>query len=103
MEEPIMQPEAPPPYEGPDARAEITELTWAEQVALNETAALETYQPKAFDIPEAVAVADEPADVAEMKVMISPVRVQVKNSAGKMIAAFWARWCCHGYNCCSFC
>merc|ERR1711892_827897 len=87
MEEPIIPPEAPPPYEGPDARAEVTELTWAEQVALNETAALETYQPKAFDVPEAIAVADEPEDAFEMKVLSTPVRVYVKDSAGKMIAA----------------
>ena len=87
MEEPIIPPEAPAPYEGPEARAEVTELTWAEQVALNESATLEIYQPKAFDIPEAVAVADEPEDVAEMKVISKPVRVYVKDSAGKMITA----------------
>jgi len=87
MEEPIIPPEAPAPYEGPEARAEITELTWAEQVALNESATLELYEPKAFDIPEAIAVADEPEDVAEMKVISKPVRVYVKDSAGKMITA----------------
>merc|ERR1719483_1010979 len=87
MEEPIIPPQAPAPYEGTEARAEVTELTWAEQVALNESATLEIYQPKAFDIPEAAAVADEPEGVAEMKVISKPVRVYVKDSAGKMITA----------------
>jgi hypothetical protein len=87
MEEPIIPPESPPPYEGPEARAEVTELTYAEQVALNESAILEVYAPKAFDVPEAIAVADEPEDVSEMKVLSKPVRVYVKDSAGKMIAA----------------
>ena len=87
MEEPLIPPVAPPPYEGPDARAEVTELTYAEQLALNETAILEVYQPKAFDVPEEIAVADEPEDAFEMKVLSTPVRVYVKDSAGKMIAA----------------
>jgi len=87
MEEPIIPPESPPPYEGPEARAEVTELTYAEQVALNESAILEVYAPKAFEVPEAIAVADEPEDVSEMKVLSKPVRVYVKDSAGKMIAA----------------
>jgi len=87
MEEPLIPPVGPPPYEGPDARAEVTELTYAEQLALNETAILEVYQPKAFDVPEEIAVADEPEDAFEMKVLSTPVRVYVKDSAGKMISA----------------
>jgi len=87
MEEPIIPPEAPPPYEGPEARAEITELTYAEQLALNNSAILEEYLPKDFDVPEMVAIANDPEDVFEMKVMSEPVKVYVKDSAGKMISA----------------
>jgi len=87
MEEPLIPPEAPPPYEGPEARAEITELTYAEQLALNNSAALEEYLPKDFDVPEMVAIANDPEDVFEMKVMSEPIKVYVKDSAGKMISA----------------
>merc|ERR1719347_121004 len=87
MEDPVIPPEAPPPYEGPEARAEITELTYAEQLALNNSAALEEYLPKDFDVPEMVAIANDPEDVFEMKVLSEPVKVYVKDSAGKMISA----------------
>merc|ERR1719320_1050902 len=87
MEEPLIPPEAPPPYEGPEARAEITELTYAEQLALNNSAALEEYLPKDFDVPEMVAIANDPEDVFEMKVVAEPIKVYVKDSAGKMISA----------------
>jgi len=87
MEEPLIPPEAPPPYTSPEDRAEVTDLTWAEQAALNNSAIMEVYEPKDFDVPEAVAVADEPEDAAEMKVFDKPIRVYVKDSAGKMIAA----------------
>ena len=86
LEQPIAPPEAPPPYEGPESRAEVTELTWAEQVALNNSIALQEYEAKAFDVPEALAVANEPEDAAEMQVLPTAVRVYARDAKGKMIA-----------------
>jgi len=85
MEEPLPEPEAPPPYEGPEARAEVLELTYAEQLALNNTATLEALEPKALAVPDSAAVGFEPDDVEEMKVM-KPVTVYVKDTDGKMIS-----------------
>ena len=85
MEEPLPEPEAPPPYEGPEARAEVLELTYAEQLALNNTATLEALEPKALAVPDSAAVGFEPDDVEEMKVM-NPVTVYVKDTDGKMIS-----------------
>jgi len=87
MEEPVIPPAAPPPYEGPEARGQITDITYAELLAINNSATLDLYTPKAFDVPEAVAIANDPEDVFEMKVLSEPVLIYVKDSAGKMISS----------------
>merc|ERR1711936_1520252 len=65
LEAPIQPPEAPPPYTSP---------------------VLEEYEPKAFDVPEALAVSDEPEDAAEMRVLARPVRVYAHDENGGMIS-----------------
>merc|ERR1711915_975135 len=87
MEEPVIPPAAPPPYEGPEARGQITDITYAELLAINNSATLNLYTPKAFDVPEAVAIANDLEDVFEMKVLAEPVLIYVKDSAGKMISS----------------
>merc|ERR1712127_380116 len=41
LEKPVSPPEAPPPYTSPEERNQVTELTYAEQVALNNSLLLE--------------------------------------------------------------
>ena len=48
LEAPIQPPEAPPPYTSPEDRNQVTELTFAEQQALNNSALLEEYESKAL-------------------------------------------------------
>merc|ERR1712203_742933 len=57
-----------------------------EQQALNNSALLEEYEPKAFDVPEDLAVSDEPEDAAEMRVLANPVRVYARDENGGMIS-----------------
>jgi hypothetical protein len=87
LEAPVQPPEAPPPYSSPEERNQVTELTYAEQLALNNTAMLEELEPKTFDVPEGLAVADEPEEAAEMTVLAKAVRVYAKTGDGKMITA----------------
>merc|ERR1712130_254063 len=75
LEAPIQPPEAPPPYTSPEDRNQVTELTFAEQQALNNSAMLEEYESKAFAVPEALVVSEESEDAAEMRVLASPVSV----------------------------
>merc|ERR1712193_554624 len=63
MEEPVLPPEAPPPYEGPEARGEVTDQTFAEQQQQ----------------------ANEPEDVLEMQVM-KPVQLYVTDGDGKLVS-----------------
>ena len=86
LEAPIQPPEAPPPYTSPEDRNQVTELTFAEQQALNNSALLEEYEPKAFDVPEDLAVSDEVEDAAEMRVLANPVRVYARDENGGMIS-----------------
>merc|ERR1712130_237733 len=86
LEAPIQPPEAPPPYTSPEERNQITELTFAEQQALNNSALLEEYESKAFAVPEALAVSDEPEDAAEMRVLARPVTVYAHDENGGMIS-----------------
>merc|ERR1712045_155994 len=64
----------------------VTELTFAEQQALNNSALLEEYESKAFAVPEALAVSDEPDDAAEMRVLARPVTVYAHDENGGMIS-----------------
>merc|ERR1711936_696492 len=86
LEAPIQPPEAPPPYTSPEDRNQVTELTFAEQQALNNSALLEEYASKAFAVPEALAVSDEPEDAAEMRVLARPVTVYAHDENGGMIS-----------------
>jgi hypothetical protein len=87
LEAPVQPPEAPPPYSSPEERNQVTDLTYAEQLALNNTAMLEELEPRTFDVPEGLAVADEPEDAAEMQVLAKAVRVYAKTGDGTMIVA----------------
>ena len=84
LEKPVSPPEAPPPYTSPEERNQITELTYAEQVALNNSLLLEVYAPKAFDVPEALAMAGQPEEGAEMQVL-DTFEVYARDTKGKMI------------------
>jgi len=85
MESPVVPPEAPPPYTSPEERAAVLPLTWAEQVALNNSLMLEEYELKAFDVPEELGVAYQPEDVAEMMTIARAVKIYAMDSKGKMI------------------
>merc|ERR1740128_1544863 len=86
LEAPVQPPEAPPPYTSPEDRNQVTELTFAEQQALNNSALLEEYESKAFAVPEALAVSDGPEDAAEMRVLARPVTVYAHDENGGMIS-----------------
>jgi hypothetical protein len=47
---------------------------------------LEEYESKAFAVPEALAVSDEPEDAAEMRVLARPVKVYAHDENGGMIS-----------------
>merc|ERR1719350_974003 len=85
LEAPIAPPQEPPTHRPEDPNLS-TGLTWAEQVALNNSALLEEYEPKAFDVPEDLAVSDEVEDAAEMRVLANPVRIYARDENGGMIS-----------------
>jgi len=84
MEEPVIPPEAPPPYEGPDARAEVTELTFAEQQAQANEELLEQYVEKSVPIPSTLHLVETPEEALEMQVM-PPVNLYVTDDSGKLV------------------
>jgi len=85
MEEPLVPPEAPPPYEGADARAEVTELTFAEQQALANEELLNTYEERTVPVPTSIHLTESsPEDVQEMLVM-NAIQIYVKDDAGKLV------------------
>jgi len=85
MEEPLVPPEAPPPYEGADARAEVTELTFAEQQALANEELLSTYEERTVPVPTSIHLTESsPEDVQEMLVM-NAIQIYVKDDAGKLV------------------
>merc|ERR1712107_673728 len=81
LEAPIQPPEAPPPYTSPEDRNQVTELTFAEQQALNNSALLEEYEPKAFDVPEDLAVSDEVGEAGDDYVLQCEVSYPVATVA----------------------
>merc|ERR1711974_246122 len=54
--------------------------------AMGNSAMLEEYESKAFAVPEALAVSDEPEDAAEMRVLARPVTVYAHDENGGMIS-----------------
>jgi len=85
MEEPVIPPEAPPPYEGPEARAEVTELTFAEQQEIANQELLEEYVERSVPIPSAMHLIETPEDALEMQVM-KAVQLYVTDEDGKMVS-----------------
>merc|ERR1711962_1130663 len=86
MEAPLVPPEAPPEYTSPEERAQVLELTWAEQVALNNSERLQEYELKSFDIPEELGIAFQPEDVAEMQTIPKAFKIYAKDSKGKQVS-----------------
>lgn len=84
MEEPVIPPESPPPYEGPDARAEVTELTFAEQQAQANEELLVQYEERSVPIPSTLHLVETPEEALEMQVM-PPVNLYVTDDAGKLV------------------
>ena len=85
MEEPVIPPEEPPPYEGPEARAQVTELTFAEQQALANEQLLEEYQERTVPVPSKMHLVETPEDAQEMAVM-APVQLYVTDDSGKLVS-----------------
>merc|ERR1711962_967293 len=86
MEAPLVPPEAPPEYTSPEERAQVLELTWAEQVALNNSEQLQEYALKSFDVPEELGIAFQPEDVAEMQTIPKAFKIYAKDSKGKQVS-----------------
>jgi len=85
VEQPIPPPNPPPPYTSPEERNQITELTWAEQSALNNTAMLEEFDVEPLQVPEGLYVSIQPEDVAEMVPMDPALTVYAVDSNGTWI------------------
>ena len=85
MEEPVLPPEAPPPYEGPEARGEVTDQTFAEQQQQANEELLQQYEVKNVAVPTTLHMANEPEDVLEMQVM-KPVQLYVTDGDGKLVS-----------------
>merc|ERR1712079_251919 len=85
MEEPVLPPEAPPPYEGPEARGEVTDQTFAEQQQQQNEELLQQYEVKNVAVPTTLHMANEPEDVLEMQVM-KPVQLYVTDGDGKLVS-----------------
>ena len=86
LEAPVQPPEAPPPYTSAADRAQLTELTFAEQQAVKNTAQLGQYETKALAVPTALVVLDEPVFTAEMTVPARPVKVHAHDRNGAVIS-----------------
>ena len=85
IENAIEPPAEPPAYTSPEERAEITEMTWAEQSAANNTAALENYAEIEYDVPYSLKLSVEPAAVNEMQAMTPAISLYVATEEGTMI------------------
>jgi len=86
LEEAVAPPNEPPPYTSPEERAETLPLTWAEQVALNDTELLEVYAEVKLEIPDSLKLTrEELSGVSEMKVIDPAPAVYIATSEGKMI------------------
>ena len=85
IDNPIEPPAEPPAYTSPEERAEVLELTWAEQSALNNTQALENYQEVDYDIPDTLKLAIEPTVINEMDIMSPAISLYVANKDGLVI------------------
>jgi len=87
MEDPVIPPEEPPPYTSPEERAEVLDLTWAEQSALNNTELLEEYSAKSFSSPDSIAMATdiETPYPLEMDVITPAVSVYARDINGSII------------------
>ena len=67
MEDPIPPPEEPPAYTSPEERAQVTETTYAEQVAQAEAVKLvELTEEKSYDVPEHLVIGRQPYEATEM-------------------------------------
>jgi len=85
MEEPLVPPQEPPPYEGPEARAEVTEQTFAEQQAAANEELLEQYEERSVPVPATIHLVETPEEALEMQV-IKPVSVYVLDDTGKLVS-----------------
>ena len=67
MEDPIPPPEEPPAYTSPEERAQVLEVTYAETVAAETEAKLETMTKEVdYKIPTFLEIGRQPYDAAEM-------------------------------------
>jgi len=85
MEEPLVPPQEPPPYEGPEARAEVTDQTFAEQQAAANAELLEQYEEKTVPVPATIHLVETPEDALEMQVM-KPLSIYVLDDTGKLVS-----------------
>ena len=86
VEEPLQPAKAPPPYEGPEARAVVTDQTFAELQAEENKQLLQKYQTKAISVPTSIHLIDPlPQSVREMEVMKTPLVIYVKDQDGKLV------------------
>ena len=85
VEEPILPPEAPPPYTSPEERAQETDKTYAEQQEEENAELLETYQPKEIAVPTSIHMVDsDPENVNEMETMMA-LKIYVKDQDNKLL------------------
>merc|ERR1719369_1572384 len=83
MEEPVVPPEAPPPYEGPEARAEVLDVPYAEQKLTEDLALLEEMEVKALEVPGGINVGINPDGVLEALIMTTKPSIYVIDTKGK--------------------
>ena len=85
MEEPVVPPAEPPPYEGAEARGQITDQTFAEQQAQENEALIEQYEERVVPIPSNLHLIDTPEDVLEMQTMQN-VRLYVTDDSDQLVS-----------------
>ena len=85
MEEPVVPPAEPPPYEGPEIRGQITDQTFAEQQEAANEALIEQYEERVVPVPSTLHLVDTPEDVLEMQTM-QGIRLYVTDDSGQLVS-----------------
>jgi len=86
MVEPIPEPMAPPPYTSPEERGQVTELTWAEQSALNNTALVELISEQEYAVPDSLRLVRQPQNVREMQIIDPPLSLYLASETGAVVS-----------------
>ena len=85
VEQPIIPPEAPPPYTSPEERGQVLEVSFAEHQLIDDLQLLEEMEVKTLEVPAGIKIGITPENVLEYQTMETKPSVYVTDSKGKML------------------